>query len=85
MTHDNDYSSLKTIREMKIHRVYAIPIIKKDELCARCGQVKVQIYTCHLKRVFQPNDITSKLYIAQCQSPKGVYKNIKQLTSIETK
>lgn len=68
---------------MKIYRVYVIPIIKKYELCTRCGQVKNQIYARQMKREFQPNDITSELYIAHCQSQNGVYKNIKQLTSVE--
>lgn len=69
---------------MKTCRVYVMSIIKKDELRAH-GQVDAQIYARHLKHVlFQSNDITYKLYIAKCQSQNGVYKNIKQLTSIET-
>lgn len=36
---------------MKTYIVHVMPIIQKDELRARYGQVKAQIYARHLKRV----------------------------------
>lgn len=68
---------------MKRPRTYVPPICKEDKSWARCNQNNVETYACHLKRVFQPNNIASELDIVHPQLLNEIREKIKQFTSVK--
>jgi len=68
---------------MKRPRAYAPPIRQEDGSWARSDQDKAETYTRHLERVFQPNNIISKLDTEQCQPLNEIREKIKHFIPIE--